>query len=139
MKKHKIGIIMNGVTGRMGTNQHLIRSLSAIINEGGIKVNEQDIILPELVLVGRNENKLKKLSERVNVKKWTTNLEGVLADDQYQIYFDAQTTGRRAEAIKKAVDCYSSSITHATRGKLISRQCSSVQPRKRGRTWQEGQ
>ena len=103
MKKHKIGIIMNGVTGRMGTNQHLIRSLSAIINEGGIKVNEYDIILPELVLVGRNENKLKKLSERVNVKKWTTNLEGVLADDQYQIYFDAQTTGRRAEAIKKAV------------------------------------
>ena len=103
MKKHKIGIIMNGVTGRMGTNQHLIRSLSAIINEGGIKVNEHDIILPELVLVGRNENKLKKLSERVNVKKWTTNLEGVLADDEYQIYFDAQTTGRRAEAIKKAV------------------------------------
>ena len=103
MKKHKIGIIMNGVTGRMGTNQHLIRSLSAIINEGGIKVNEHDIILPELVLVGRNEKKLKKLSERVNVKKWTTNLEGVLADDEYQIYFDAQTTGRRAEAIKKAV------------------------------------
>ena len=103
MKKHKIGIIMNGVTGRMGTNQHLIRSLSAIINEGGIKVNQHDIILPELVLVGRNENKLKKLSERVNVKKWTTNLEEVLADDQYQIYFDAQTTGRRAEAIKKAV------------------------------------
>ena len=103
MKKHKIGIIMNGVTGRMGTNQHLIRSLSAIINEGGIKLNEHDIILPELVLVGRNENKLKKLSERVNVKKWTTNLEEVLVDDQYQIYFDAQTTGRRAEAIKKAV------------------------------------
>tara|TARA_B100000900_G_scaffold416270_1_gene450830 strand:+ start:34109 stop:35257 length:1149 start_codon:yes stop_codon:yes gene_type:complete len=103
MKKHKIGIIMNGVTGRMGTNQHLIRSLSAIINEGGIKVNEHDVILPELVLVGRNENKLKKLSDRVNVKKWTTNLEEVLVDDQYQIYFDAQTTGRRAEAIKKAV------------------------------------
>ena len=103
MKKHKIGIIMNGVTGRMGTNQHLIRSLSTIINEGGIKVNEHDIILPELVLIGRNENKLKKLSERVNVKKWTTDLEEVLADDQYQIYFDAQTTGRRADAIKKAV------------------------------------
>ena len=103
MKTHKIGIIMNGVTGRMGTNQHLIRSLVAIINEGGIKVNEHDIILPELVLVGRNENKLKKLSERVNVKKWNTNLEKVLADNQYQIYFDAQTTGRRADAIRKAV------------------------------------
>ena len=103
MKTHKIGIIMNGVTGRMGTNQHLIRSLVAIINEGGIKVNEHDIILPELVLVGRNENKLKKLSEKVNVKKWTTNLEKVLADNQYQIYFDAQTTGRRADAIRKAV------------------------------------
>ena len=110
MKKHKIGIIMNGVTGRMGTDQHLIRSLSAIINEGGIKVNEHDIILPELVLVGHNEKKLKKTLREFNVKKWTTNLEGVLADDQYQIYFDAQTTGRRAEAIKKAIAGESMSI-----------------------------
>ena len=103
MKTHKIGIIMNGVTGRMGTNQHLIRSLAAIIAEGGLKATENDIILPNLVLVGRNKNKLKKLAERVQIENWTTNLEEVLADKNYKIYFDAQTTGRRADAIKRAV------------------------------------
>ena len=94
---------MNGVTGRMGTNQHLIRSLAAIIAEGGLKATENDVILPDLVLVGRNKNKLKKLAERVQIENWTTNLEEVLADKNYKIYFDAQTTGRRADAIKKAV------------------------------------
>lgn len=103
MKVHKIGVIMNGVTGRMGTNQHLIRSLAAIISQGGVKVSDNAVIIPELVLVGRNENKLKALAERTQVERWTTNLEEVLSDDRYQIYFDAQTTGRRADAIKKAV------------------------------------
>ena len=103
MKVHKIGVIMNGVTGRMGTNQHLIRSLAAIISQGGVKVSDNAVIMPELVLVGRNENKLKALAERTQVERWTTNLEEVLSDDRYQIYFDAQTTGRRADAIKKAV------------------------------------
>jgi predicted dehydrogenase len=103
MKVHKIGVIMNGVTGRMGTNQHLIRSLAAIISQGGVKVSDNALIMPELVLVGRNENKLKALAERTQVERWTTNMEEVLSDDRYQIYFDAQTTGRRADAIKKAV------------------------------------
>ena len=103
MKVHKIGVIMNGVTGRMGTNQHLIRSLAAIISQGGVKVSDNAVIIPELVLVGRNENKLKALAERTQVERWTTNLGEVLSDDRYQIYFDAQTTGRRADAIKKAV------------------------------------
>tara|TARA_B100001057_G_scaffold210486_1_gene211041 strand:+ start:315 stop:1463 length:1149 start_codon:yes stop_codon:yes gene_type:complete len=103
MKEHKIGVIMNGVTGRMGTNQHLIRSLAAIISQGGVKVSDNVVIMPELVLLGRNENKLKALAERTQVERWTTNLEEVLSDDRYQIYFDAQTTGRRADAIKKAV------------------------------------
>lgn len=103
MKIHKIGIIMNGVTGRMGTNQHLIRSLAAIISQGGVKVSDNEIIMPDLVLVGRNENKLKKLAQRTQVERWTTNLDEVLKEDQYQIYFDSQTTGRRADAIKKAV------------------------------------
>ena len=103
MKLHKIGVIMNGVTGRMGTNQHLIRSLAAIISQGGVNVSDNEIIMPDLVLVGRNENKLKKLAERTQVERWTTNLDEVLKEDQYHIYFDAQTTGRRADAIKKAV------------------------------------
>jgi len=103
MEVIKIGVILNGVTGRMGTNQHLIRSLDAIISQGGVKVGDNKVIMPELVLVGRNENKLKKLAERTQVERWTTNLEEVLVDDRYQIYFDAQTTGRRSDAIKKAV------------------------------------
>ena len=103
MKTYKIGIIMNGVTGRMGTNQHLMRSLAAIIDQGGVKISDDEVIIPDLVLVGRNENKLKYLAERSQVKNWTTDLDSILIQDQYQIYFDAQTTGRRADAIHKAV------------------------------------
>ncbi len=103
MKTYKIGIIMNGVTGRMGTNQHLIRSLAAIIAKGGVKIGDDQVIIPDLVMVGRNENKLKYLADRTQVKNWTTDIDSVINQDQYQIYFDAQTTGRRADAIRKAV------------------------------------
>ncbi len=103
MKVHTIGIIMNGVTGRMGTNQHLIRSIDAIIKQGGVQVNDSELIMPDVVLVGRNEVKLKALVERTSISKWTTDLESVLKDASYSIYFDAQTTGRRADAVEKAV------------------------------------
>ena len=103
MKVHPIGIIMNGVTGRMGTNQHLIRSIDAIIKQGGVAINDSEVIMPEVVLVGRNENKLKQLIATTSVTEWTTDLDSVLKDDKYAIYFDAQTTGRRSDAIKKAV------------------------------------
>ena len=69
MKEHKVGIIMNGVTGRMGTNQHLLRSIAAIIRQGGVRINEAETIMPDPVLVGRNKNKLEKLSELSEVKK----------------------------------------------------------------------
>ncbi|SHF40722.1 Predicted dehydrogenase [Mariniphaga anaerophila] len=99
---HKVGIIMNGVTGRMGTNQHLMRSIVEIIKQGGVQVSPSEFILPDPVLVGRNEIKLKKLAEMSGVEKWTTDLDSVLNDPYYSIYFDAQTTGRRADAVKKA-------------------------------------
>lgn len=99
---HKIGIIMNGVTGRMGTNQHLMRSIVAIIKQGGVKISDTEIIMPEPILVGRSEAKLKKLAEMSGVEKWTTDLNSVMNDPNYQIYFDAQTTGRRAGAVKQA-------------------------------------
>lgn len=102
MTIHKVGIIMNGVTGRMGTNQHLMRSIVEIIKQGGVKISDSEFILPEPVLVGRNEIKLKQLSEMSGVEKWTTDLDSVLNDPSYSVYFDAQTTGRRADAIKKA-------------------------------------
>jgi len=103
MKVHTIGIIMNGVTGRMGTNQHLIRSIDAIIKQGGVQVKDSERIMPDVILVGRNEIKLKALVERTSISKWTTDLESVLKDASYSIYFDAQTTGRRADAVEKAV------------------------------------
>lgn len=103
MKEHKIGIIMNGVTGRMGTNQHLLRSIAEIIKQGGVKINTSETIIPDPVLVGRDENKLQKLCALSGIKKMSTNLDEVLADKSNIIYFDAQTTGRRADAVTKAV------------------------------------
>lgn len=99
---HKVGIIMNGVTGRMGTNQHLMRSIVEIIKQGGTKVGPSEFIMPDPILVGRDELKLRKLCELSGIKKMTTNLEEVMQDPYYQIYFDAQTTGRRADAVKRA-------------------------------------
>ena len=94
---------MNGVTGRMGTNQHYIRSILAIRKQGGVKVSPEEIIMPVPVLVGRSEAKLTKLAAMDPGVKWTTNLDEALSDPTNIIYFDAQTTGRRAAAVKKAV------------------------------------
>jgi predicted dehydrogenase len=103
MKTHKIGIIMNGVTGRMGTNQHLMRSIVAIIRQGGVALGPSETIMPDPILVGRNADKLRQLCQAAGIDKSTTDLDSVLGDPQYQIYFDAQTTGRRAEGVRKAV------------------------------------
>jgi predicted dehydrogenase len=103
MKQHTVGIIMNGVTGRMGTNQHLLRSIAAIIKQGGVKISEEETIMPDPILVGRNINKLEKLCELSGVKKMTTNLDEALADKNNIIYFDSQVTGRRADAVRQAV------------------------------------
>ncbi|PLT29392.1 Gfo/Idh/MocA family protein [Peribacillus deserti] len=100
--KH-IGIIMNGVTGRMGTNQHLIRSIVAIREQGGVALPNGDVIIPDPILVGRNEAKLQALVEKHNLKRWSTSLDDCLNDPYNEIYFDSQTTVRRAEAIRKAI------------------------------------
>jgi predicted dehydrogenase len=102
MKTHQVGIIMNGVTGRMGKNQHLMRSIVEIIKQGGLPISDSERILPDPILVGRNEAKLRALSELSGVHKFTTDLDKVLNDPSYSVYFDAQTTGRREEAVKKA-------------------------------------
>ncbi|MFP4193293.1 MAG: Gfo/Idh/MocA family protein, partial [Candidatus Hydrogenedentota bacterium] len=103
MKTHRIGIIMNGVTGRMGTNQHLIRSILAIREQGGIQVTQGEAIMPEPLLVGRNEAKLRKLAAAHGDLPYTTDLEAAFGDDQYSVYFDAQTTLLRYDAVKKAI------------------------------------
>jgi len=103
MKTNRIGIIMNGVTGRMGTNQHLIRSIKAIIDQGGVKLSDSEVILPDPVLVGRSEEKLKALAARTGVSRISTNLEAELANPANQIYFDATLTGQRPIGVRKAI------------------------------------
>jgi predicted dehydrogenase len=102
-KIHEIGIVMNGVTGRMGLNQHLRRSIWAIIKQGGVSLGPSEVIMPRPILVGRNAAKLEAISVECGGLPWSTNLDEVLADSQYSIYFDSQTTDRRAPDVKKAI------------------------------------
>ncbi len=103
MSTQSIGVIMNGVTGRMGTNQHLIRSIVAIRQQGGIALPNGDSIYPEPVLVGRSAHKLEALCEAHGIERWSTDLDKCLADPANTVYFDSQTTDRRAGAVKAAV------------------------------------
>ncbi|MDE0839232.1 MAG: Gfo/Idh/MocA family oxidoreductase [Kiritimatiellae bacterium] len=111
METRRIGIIMNGVTGRMGTNQHLARSIVAIIKQGGIKVGNDMIIMPEPILTGRREHALKDLAEHYGndacgeAFKYTTDVQGALdgAYGDYEIFFDASGTLQRAGFIEMAV------------------------------------
>ena len=103
MKTHQIGIIMNGVTGRMGTNQHYIRSILAIRKQGGVRISPEETILPVPILVGRSETKLRELAAMDAGVRYTTDLASALADPSNQIYFDSQTTGRRADGVRQAL------------------------------------
>ncbi len=104
MKTHDIGIIMNGVTGRMGKNQHLLRSLLAIAKNGGLSLGPGERIMPRPILVGRDINKLRELGASAGVERVTTDLSAALADPTASIYFDAQVTGRRHEAVLQAIE-----------------------------------
>jgi len=100
---HTVGIIMNGVTGRMGLNQHLRRSIYAVMQQGGVKISDDEIIMPTPLLVGRNQAKLESISREFGGLAWSTDVDSALSDQQYSIYFDAQTTDRRADAVRKAI------------------------------------
>ncbi len=93
---------MNGVTGRMGLNQHLHRSILAIAAQGGLRAGDE-VIVPKPLLVGRNAAKLEAISNECGGLPWTTDLDAALADPAYSIYFDAQTTDRRAACVRKAI------------------------------------
>jgi predicted dehydrogenase len=103
MKTHRIGIIMNGVTGRMGTNQHLVRSVLAIRRQGGVKLAADEVILPEPILVGRNIDKLQTLAAEHGVEHYTTDLDTALADARFSVYFDATLTNQRVTGARRAI------------------------------------
>lgn len=100
----KIGVIMNGVTGRMGTNQHLVRSILGIREQGGVQLSSGERVMPEPLLVGRNETKLSQLADRYGVPAYTTDLDAALSDDKLEIYFDATLTRIRTGGVSKAID-----------------------------------
>ena len=103
MKVQNVGIIMNGVTGRMGTNQHLVRSILAIREQGGVKTANGKVIMPEPALTGRNAAKVQALAEAHGGLAWSTDLDALLKDPKNSIYFDAQTTLLRVEYVSKAI------------------------------------
>lgn len=103
MAKRIIGIILNGVTGRMGTHQHLARSIVAIREQNGVALPDGDTIYPVPVLLGRSHERLRALADRFGIERISTNLDECLADPDLPIYFDAQTTGARVESVRAAI------------------------------------
>jgi len=103
MTQRRLGIIMNGVTGRMGTNQHLVRSVLAIRSDGGVELNDGTRVVPDPILLGRNASKLQSLAEEHNVERWSTDLGAALAGQDDELYFDAATTDQRAENVRHAI------------------------------------
>ncbi|BCU78942.1 Gfo/Idh/MocA family oxidoreductase [Luteolibacter sp. LG18] len=102
MNTRTIGIILNGVTGRMGTNQHLVRSILAIRDQGGVVCGDTRVI-PDPILTGRSADKLQALAKKYNVERWSTDLDAALADSYNEIFFDASGTPYRVGFLEKAI------------------------------------
>ncbi|GGW91707.1 Gfo/Idh/MocA family protein [Streptomyces noursei] len=102
MTRRTVRIAMNGVTGRMGHHQHLVRSLLALRDQGGLPLDDGTVIWPEPVLVGRSAPRVRALADRHGLT-WSTDLDAVLAADDVEIYFDAQVTAAREPAVRKAI------------------------------------
>jgi len=104
MATQRLGIIMHGVTGRMGYNQHLVRSILAIRDQGGVALANGDKVMPDPVLVGRNSEKVADIARRHGIARFTTNLDAALANKEDVLFFDAGSTLMRAELLTKAID-----------------------------------
>ena len=103
MALRTIRIAMEGVTGRLGANQHLIRSLLAIRQEGGLPLQSGDRLMPEPVLLGRNPDKLAALAEAHGGLSWSDDVPAALADQTIEVYFDVAATGGRRERALRAI------------------------------------
>ncbi|UBU10696.1 Gfo/Idh/MocA family protein [Nonomuraea gerenzanensis] len=104
MSVRTIGVVMNGVTGRMGYRQHLVRSVLAINEQGGVTLSDGSRVKLKPVLVGRNADKLADIAAKHDIADFTTDLDAALADDDNLIYFDAQVTSARVKAVLKAIE-----------------------------------
>jgi predicted dehydrogenase len=100
---HRLGIVMHGVTGRMGLNQHLVRSIVAIRAEGGVVLPNGDRVMPDPVLVGRNAEKVAALGRQYGIERTTADLDAALADERDTMFFDAATTQMRADLVTRAI------------------------------------
>ncbi len=103
MAQHRIGLIMNGVTGRMGMNQHLIRSIVEIRRQGGVALGNGDRLLPDPILVGRNAEKVRALAAQYGIERHTTDLDAALRNPDDTVFFDAATTQARPALLKRAI------------------------------------
>src|SRR5260221_2580186 len=103
MAERRLGVIMNGATGRMGANQHLARSVMAIRKEGGVRLADGTRVIPDPILVGRNAEKLRKLAAEHGVERWSTDLDEALRNPDDAIFFDAASTKLRPALLKKAL------------------------------------
>src|SRR2546421_2912092 len=103
MSRETVGVIVNGATGRMGYRQHLVRSLLAIRDQGGLAVPDGTVLWPEPILVGRSVDRLKAVADRHGLDRWTTSLDEALADPEATVYFDAQVTAQRVPAVLAAI------------------------------------
>lgn len=104
MSERRLGIIMNGVTGRMGMNQHLIRSILAIREDGGVELADGSRVMPDPILVGRNEEKVSALAREHGLERWTTDLDAALKNPDDELFFDAATTQMRADLLRQAIE-----------------------------------
>ena len=103
MSRRTLGVVMNGVTGRMGTNQHLIRSVAAIRAQGGVPLSDRSRVQLDPVLVGRNADKVAALAKAHGDLRWSTDLDAEIANPANQIFFDAATTQMRPALLEKAI------------------------------------
>jgi predicted dehydrogenase len=103
MTERRLGIVMHGVTGRMGTNQHLLRSIVAIREQGGVALADGTRVMPDPILVGRSADKLRMLARANGIERWTTDLDSALADRNDTLFFDAASTQLRASLLQKAI------------------------------------
>ncbi|WP_374627914.1 Gfo/Idh/MocA family oxidoreductase, partial [Devosia sp.] len=104
MAERRLGLIMHGVTGRMGYNQHLLRSVLAIREQGGLVLANGDRLLLDPIIVGRDREKIQRLADRHGIARWTTDLDAALANPDDKLFFDAGTTQMRAELLSRAID-----------------------------------